>query len=188
MTDTWTYFVPIFVAVVGVGALLFWALRKKPEKPAKHRPLEAVEVPGGHVIYMPQMRQALQRDDFSFLEERGSATLCREVKRQRTRVLLLYLDAMRHDFRRLLRLARVIAALSPEVAPAHEWERLLLSVRFTMNYALLRARLQLGMAALPQLSGLSQSVSELTMRIESAMVELGERAALASEMASTSHS
>lgn len=179
------YFLMIVAVVAGLSVLLLWSLRRPTPARFKAERLDTLEIPGGHVVYLEQMRQALQKEDLAFLTSRGSADLAREVKRERTRVLLRYLEAMHGDFDQLIRLARVIAVLSPEIAPAQEWERLRLAVWFSLNYFLLRARLHLGLAAMPQLNGIGQRLGDLAMRIEKAMTELGERAALANELAST---
>jgi hypothetical protein len=85
----------------------------------------------------------------------------------------------------MLRLARIIASLSPEVVAMQEWERLRLTVQFFWRYQLIRFGLLCGLAPIPQLDGLSQMVSRLAVRMETAMTALGERAALAAELAST---
>jgi len=48
----------------------------------------------------------------------------------------------------------------------------------------LRLKILLGWRFLPQLDGVSQTVSGLALRLERAMSELGERAAMVSELAS----
>jgi hypothetical protein len=183
------YSLMVFAAIAGILALLVWSLRREANaKRAGKEGLESFNFSATHVTYMAQMQQALHREDYSFLASRGSAGLARKVKQERARILLGYLDAMRDEFERLIRVAAVIAALSPEVAPAQEWERFRLTVRFALSYRLVRARLRLGLMAAPQLNELSRGVCQLTMRIEKAMTELGERATLAGEIASTSHS
>jgi hypothetical protein len=92
---------------------------------------------------------------------------------------------VRGDFHSLLRMARVIAVLSPEVAAVQEFERLRLTAKFNWQYQLIRWKLLAGFATLPQLDGLSNLVSALSVRMEAAMKELGERAALAAELASS---
>lgn len=179
------YFLLIVAAVAGVGILLFWSLRPRKKPATGGTPLEPIDIPGGHATYLPQMRQALHAADFAFLRSRGSAELSRRVRGERKRMVLRYLQALRSDFDQLIRLARVIAVLSPEIAPAQEWERLRLTVWFSLNCSLLTVRLRSGFAITSQLNGLSIRVSDLAMRIETAMAELGERAALASELAST---
>src|SRR5438093_13703252 len=107
------------------------------------------------------------------------------LRQARERLGLAYLSALRGDFQSLLRMARVIAVLSPEVAAVQEFERLRLSIKFAWQYEMLRMKLLAGFAAAPQLMSLSDLVSGLSARMESAMQELGERAALAKKLSSS---
>jgi hypothetical protein len=107
------------------------------------------------------------------------------VRRERLRVALAYLAAVRGDFQSLLRTAKVFAVLSPEVAAVHELERLRLTAKFTWHYQMIRWKLLAGFAPVPQLHRLSNLVSGLSVRMEMAMRELGERAAAAAELASS---
>jgi len=109
----------------------------------------------------------------------------RRVRHERRRDALAYLAALRGDFQSLLRMAKVIAALSPEVAAVHEFERLRLTSKFAWQYEMIRWKLLAGFATVPQLDGLSDLVSGLSVRMEAAMKELGERAAAAAELASS---
>ena len=172
--------------VVLLLLLLGWALRA----PRKRRgisvgPATLEETGQCHVTYLPQIRQALAPADFEFLASRASPKLTSRVRKERRRIALTYLSAVQEDFQRLLRLARVIAVLSPEVSTAQEFERLRLGVQFTLRCQMIRIRLLCGIAALSQLSGLSQMVSAFAVRMETAITELGERAALATELTSS---
>jgi hypothetical protein len=177
----------MFFAIVAVlVALLVWALRN----PNRNNPLD-VE-PGSleqtdrrHATYLPLIRRALSPGDYEFLASRGSPALARRVSKQRHRIALSYLAALHDDFLRLLRLAKVVAVLSPKVATAQEFERLWLSVQFSLRYHMLRAGLYFGVLSLPRLDALSHMVSELAVRMDTAMKELGERATLAAKMASS---
>jgi len=100
-------------------------------------------------------------------------------------VALAYLSALRGDFQSLLRMARVIAVLSPEVAAVQEFERLRLTVNFLWRYRIIRMSVWAGYAPLPQMDGLSNLISGFSVRLEAAMKELGERAALVAEMVSS---
>jgi hypothetical protein len=168
--------------------LLFWALRsperdKKAGAPAWLESIE--ESTRQHATYFGVIRQAMSEEDFKFLAARGPGRLARRAHKERQRIAMLYLANLRADFQRLLRLARVIAVLSPEIAASHEFERLRLTVRFFWRYQMVLLGLYAGLLLLPQLGGLSQMVSELAFRMESAMKELGERAAIAAQLAST---
>jgi hypothetical protein len=177
----------IFAAVLILLVLLFWALRSpRRENQAGAPCLKGIEEPARqHATYFGVIRQAMSGEDFKFLAARGPGPLVRRAHKERQRIAMLYLTDLRADFQKLLRLARVIAVLSPEIAASHEFERLRLSIRFFWRYEMVLFGLYAGLLLLPQLGGLSQMVSELAFRMESAMKELGERAAVAAELAST---
>jgi len=107
------------------------------------------------------------------------------MQRERRNVALAYLSALRGDFDSLLRTARVIAVLSPQVAAVHEFERFRLTVNFLWRYRIIRLGVWAGYAPLPQMDGLSNLISGLSVRMEAAMKALGERAALVVEMVSS---
>jgi len=173
-----------FVAILLLA--LGWALRP----PRKRRKLEAdprslEELGQRHVTYLPQIRQAFATTDYEFLSEKASREVQRRVRRERRGVALAYLAALRGNFQSLLRMARVIAALSPEVVAVQEFERLRLTGMFAWRYQMIRWRLWTGLAPMTQLDGLSNLVSGLSVRLEMAVQELGERAAAAAELASS---
>ena len=138
-----------------------------------------------HVTYLPQIRQALAPADFDYLSKRASRGVQRRVRRERRNVARAYLQALRGDFQNLLRMARVIAVLSPEVAAVQEFERVRLTAMFSCRYQMIRWKLLAGLAPMTQLDQLSNLVSGLSVRMEAAMKELGERAALAAELTSS---
>ncbi len=172
--------------VSGVAVLLLillgWALRSPSATRKKSGPLE--EHRRSNIQYFPQIQQALAAADQKFLLEKGGTELARGVARERRKVAFSFLSALDEEFSRLLRLARIIASLSPEVAPMQEFERVRLTVAFQCRLQALRVGLALGAAGVPQLQAVSDIVSQLSVRMETAMKELGERAALAAEMAS----
>jgi hypothetical protein len=177
----------LFFGLVAILLLvLVWALWKPRERRKLQSDPRSLEEDGRrHVTYLPQIRQALAKVDFRFLRERASGQVYRRVRRERRNVALAYMEALRGDFQNLLRMARVIAVLSPEVAAVQEFERLRLTTNFAWQYRVIRWKLMAGFATLPQLDGLSNLVSGLSVRMEQAMKELGERAALAAELASS---
>lgn len=178
------YFFVGFVAVLLV--LLIWSLRSpKKQSHSSLDPAAFQDADRRHTTYLSQIHRALAPADLEFLASRGSAKLARRVRKQRRRIALLYLSSVQEDFQKLLRLARVIAVLSPEVGAAQEFERLWLGVQFRFRCQIIRIRLLCGFATLPQLNGLSQMVSGFAVRMETAIAELGERAALATELASS---
>ena len=174
------------LAVILLVLLLGWSLygsHGRVEKPLDYLILENLN--RSHVHFLPQIQQALSPQDYSFLASRGSRKLVRRVRQERRRIALAYLAAIQADFRKLLKLARLIALLSPKVIAVREFEQLQLTFQFALRCQWIRARLILGPTPLSQLNALSNTVSGLSIRLETAIKELGERAALASELAST---
>lgn len=177
----------LFIALIGFFVFLFvWSLRN-PKRSLTRSPGKNFAENCGQsaVAHLPQIRQALARMDGEFVAEKVPRRVLRRMQKERRRVALDYLSALRMDFDGLLRTARVIAALSPEVAAVQELERLRLTVNFLWRYRLARMRVWTGFAPLPQIDGLSNLLSGFSVRLETIMKELGERAALVAEMASS---
>jgi hypothetical protein len=145
------------------------------------------ELGRSHVTYFPQVRQAIDAEDFAFLASRGLPKLTNRVRKERRRIALAYLACIRVDFLKLWRLARVIASMSPQVGAAQEFARLGLGLAFSLRYQVIRIKFFFGIASLPELGSLSEVVSRLSIRLETAMKNLGESAALASKLTSSLH-
>jgi hypothetical protein len=166
--------------------LLAWVLRDPPKFSESGGDLNSAEdMDRRHVAYFPQVRQAMAAQDFAFLASRGPRALTRRVRKERRKIALAYLACLRGDFLKLWRLARVIASMAPQVGAAQELERLQLGLVFSWRYEMVRVKFLLGFAPLPELGSLSGSVSRLSIRLETAMKDLGERAALAAQLASS---
>jgi hypothetical protein len=167
-------------------ALLVWTLRGAEEFQGSRAVSKPLEGSGRtHVNFLPQMRQALKSEDAEFLARVGLSKLRRRVSRERRRVALLYLSALRQDFEELMRISRIIAALSPEIGVGQELERLRLRTSFLWRYRIVWMSLWVGLTPLPQISNLSNLLSGYSVRLEEAMKELGERAAIVAEMVSS---
>jgi hypothetical protein len=178
------FLLPVLAVVAVLAWLFLWSLRP-PRKSAGGLPeAKTLELRGQrHATHCAQIRQALSRSDFEYLAGVGGGKLARQVSRERRRVALAYLEALRGDFYGLLRLGRVIAKLSPEVVAIREFERLRLAAQFIVRSRMIELRLLVGMTTPAQIGGLSDLVSYLAVRMEAALKELGERAAKAAELA-----
>ncbi|HTQ61909.1 MAG TPA: hypothetical protein VMI32_16925 [Candidatus Solibacter sp.] len=181
---------PALILLIGFAALLLillFVVLREPRKLDKSEPGARIseELERRHVAYFPQVRQAMAREDLSFLASRSSTGLARIVGSERRRVVLAYLSCLRDDFRKLWLLARVIASLSPQPGMAQELARLRLGVTFSVRYEMVRLKLLLGFWPLPELGELGQVISGLAIRLETAMKEMGERSALAAELGSS---
>jgi len=74
------------------------------------------------------------------------------LRYERRRVALLYLAAIQKDFEQLLRIARVVALLPPEISGIHETGRLRLALLFRVQLQIVKVRFLLGAMAIPQLN------------------------------------
>ncbi|GAC1663040.1 MAG: hypothetical protein NVS9B4_17390 [Candidatus Acidiferrum sp.] len=175
-----------FVLVAILLALLFWALRNpQPRAPMAANAASLEDTDYRHVTHLSQIRQALAPTDFQFLSSIHMESLGHRLRKERHSIVLAYLPTLREDFARLLRLARAITILSPKVHTVEEWERLRMTVEFHCRYEIIRFSLKFGMAPTVLLSNLSETVSALSVRMETAMTMLGERAVAAMELASS---
>jgi hypothetical protein len=175
----------VIFGIVGLlFALFLWSVRSSKRRSARPAAGMAPEEPlRSHVTYLPQIRQALSEADAEYLAA-VSKELQNDVARERRQIALAYLAALREEYRRLVRLATVIAVLSPEVVAVRELERLRLTIEFTWRFEWIQLTLRAGWAPMAQLGALSDLLSGLSVRLEAAMKELGERAAFAAELAS----
>ncbi len=181
---------PAIVSLIGFAVLLlillFWVLREPLKLVKPHAGIGSEEeLARCHVTYFPQVRQAMAAEDFAYVASRGSRELCRRVRKERRKIILNYLPCVRDDFHKLWRLARVIASMSPRVGVAQELARVRLGLTFSLRYQMIRVKFLFGLAPIPELGSLSEFVSRLAVRLETAMQDLGERAALAAKLASS---
>ncbi len=177
----------LFLGLIGFLLFLFlWAIRNSKARASRSSGRSIPEDFGRtHISHWAQIRQALAKTDYEFIASRVPREVLQRMRRERRRVALAYLLALRGEFDGLLGMARVIAVLSPEVAAVQEFERLRLTVNFLWRYRIIRMSVWAGYAPLPQMDGLSNLISGLSFRLEAAMKELGERAALVAEMVSS---
>lgn len=180
----------LFFVIVGFLFVVFvWSLRS-PKKHV-HVPRAALSLlpqdlqGSSHVTHLPQIRRALAPADYEFVSKRIPPEGLKRMRRARRQVALSYLSALRAELDGLLRTARVIAALSPEVAAGQELERVLLTVNFLWRYRMIRMSVWAGFTPLPQISVLSNLLGSYSVRLEEAMKEMGERAAVVAEMVSS---
>jgi hypothetical protein len=178
----------VYIAAVALLLiLLLWALRAPRRNTTGAKDESALLGQSGrrHATYLPLIRQVLLPGDLAFVAARGFPELFHRMRKERRRVALSYLTALREDFIGLLRLAAVVAAMSPDLAPAQETERVWLNVQFEWRYQMLRIALHMGVFPQRRLDALSSVVSELAARMETAISEFGERAAMAKKLASS---
>jgi hypothetical protein len=173
------------LALIGALVWLFlWSLRgaQKAEAPSADATRLLEQTESRHAAHCSQIRQALSQSDLAYLAAAAGKKLSRTVRRERHRVVVAYLTALRGDFLRLLCVGRIIAKLSPQVVAVKEFERWRLTAQFLLRIRLIHLRLLFGMTALPEIAGVSDLVSHLAVRIDAAIKELAERVAQASQL------
>jgi len=162
-----------------LGALLWSAGRKRrPEHSVPTRD-SLFPLPCQHLTNLPQIRQAIERADLEYLKTRVSPRRADQLRRDRRRIVLAYLDGLREDFDNVVEATTKVAALSPQVEARHEFRRLRIAVEFRVRYTLLRIKFGIGLSAFPGLGRLALMVSSLAVELERAMNEVAAGAALA---------
>jgi hypothetical protein len=124
-----------------------------------------------HYRFFPQIRQALSDADYQYLRE-AAPDIANQVIRERRTVARRFLRGLREDFSNLERLGRMVASLSPVINRQQETERLLLSLKFRLLYALIWLRLSTGTVPLQQIEHLTELIGRLALRMEKAMAEI----------------
>ena len=130
-----------------------------------------------HCRHFPQVRQALSAADQQYLEQRASAPVRRQARRERRKVAQQFVTGIKEDFLRLDRVGRTVASLSPGVSRKLEFERLRLMLRFWMLYGLVRMQLAMGVSVVTELARLTELVGGLAAQTERAMAALEEASA-----------
>jgi hypothetical protein len=171
-------FVLIAVALI---LLLAWAVR-----PPKRVLLSVDDVLSAlagerHYARLPQILQSLRQDDTEFLCGDGHSELAARLRLERRRIALRYLTYLEDEFQLLLEASRILARIAPEITPVDEFERFKRNIRFVLSCVYLRCRLRLGLQPWNIFGTISDMEGELTLQLESATIQLGERASLISD-------
>jgi hypothetical protein len=177
------YSVAVFASIALLLLLVMtWlalsGVRRRPDFARNERPAPECL----HISHLRQIKQALAKTDFMYLKEKGYRALAKRIRNERRNIALSYLACLRSEFEKLLKLARMIAVMSPNVAVAQEVQGLRQNLEFMYRYYLIYFRLVSGVASLEAIGELGDVVSGLTIRMETAMSELGERTALDAEL------
>jgi len=177
------FFIVAAAFALALTATLLWSFRGTHKGRRGRAGLAVLDSAPKHLCNMGPIRRSQDPADFDYAVERGGKELGKRLRRERRSVALLYLESLRSDFDQLLRIARVVALLSPEVSSSHEHERLRLSILFRVRFQLVKVHFLFGDVAMLQLASLGQMVTSLAIRMETAMATLGEPAALAADLA-----
>jgi hypothetical protein len=134
-----------------------------------------------HYARLPQILQSLRDDDSGFLSRSGHGNLARQLRRDRKRIALSYLNYLQDEYQLLLELSRLLVKVAPEVSVMDEFQRFRLNVRFVLCCRYLRWKLRLGLQPWSSFTTLSDMEGNMTLRLEMATTQVGERAAIAAD-------
>lgn len=163
----------VLFALLLVG-LLAWALR--PPVRSARPPLDVFDAlrQSRHSSRMPHILQALQPGDSEYLRKTGQLELMQNLRRQRRRIALHYLDQLQEEFEMLLEISRMLAVMSPEVIGMEEMERWKLSLSFAANCAFLKWKLRLGLEPFSGFALLSRMASSFARQLDLATARIAE--------------
>lgn len=167
----------VILLVVALSGVLLWLLiprHKSSRTAATSFPSNVNDAlpTAKHYGHFRQIRQALSAADSQYLIENAPSHVAKQALRERRAVARRFLQGLHEDFSNLVRLGRIIAALSPGVSREQETERLILSLKFQVLYALVWLRLSSGNLPLEQLEHLTGLVGRLATRMDEAMAEI----------------
>ena len=160
-------------------ALVLLALLLLATRSSKHPSSPSMDVfeslsQSRHCSRLSQILQTLRPEDTEYLQQIGQTALMQELRQQRRRIALIYLDRLQEEFETLLEISRALAVMSPEVVGMQELERWKLSAAFGINCAYLRWRLRLGLQAVSGFTLLSNMASEITRQLDNATARIAE--------------
>jgi hypothetical protein len=159
--------------------LLTWAIRAPQNVPlTTEQALEALSEER-HYARLPQILQALREEDTDFVRGRGHNRLMSRLRKDRKRIALRYLEHLQYEFRILLECSRILARLAPELSAKGEFELFQKNLQFQWNCLQLRWRLRFGMEPWEVFGTLSDMAGTVTLQLEAATSQLGERSLLA---------
>ena len=160
MSATFAFMVVLSILVI---LALLWLIfgRQTPKTDLAAAALEIKRLLPVHCSHFPQICGILKDEDERFMRRRAPADITKRWRAQRRQILRLYIQGLAQDFRGLERLARLIAALSPEVKRKQEWEWLWLGVQFRVLYRVTLVRLAVHRLEPNELATLTEMVADL---------------------------
>lgn len=176
-------FILIAMMVGGALGLLLWSSRSQqhPAAGGGVGELKEESLTCKNAINFHQVRQIFEPADVRYLSARTNRSALRNVRKERRRVALRFLQGLREDFLRLEEAGSIVAALSAEVDASQEWRRFRLGVEFRVKYAALRVKFLAGLPTSESFRNLAWMVSSLAVELERTVSEIAASAALAQQ-------
>ena len=164
------------LASLAILLALLWLLFGSPTNEAilSLDALQIEKILPANCRHFPQISQLLSQEDTQFMRKRAPHFIEGKWRAERRGILKQYLSGLREDFIRLERLARLIAALSPEIRKRQEWEWFWLALQFHVSYRMVALKLALGSFSPEGLAGLTQMIAGLTSDLENRMALIAD--------------
>jgi len=166
MTESVLYFLAVLLVLGASGLLL-----RRPRagaSPLSRTHASTLEFFPIHCRYFPQVRHALSSEDAPYLAAHTSPGVYRRWRKSIRRAGRSYLAALREDFSRLNRVARVVALYSSQVNFRQEVDLFRLNLRFQLLYGIVLSRFLLGLPAGDRLGQMASLIGSLGSRLEQA--------------------
>lgn len=164
----------ILLSVALVLALVWLLFGHQASKDLTAAALEIKKLLPVHCHHFPQIHHLLKSDDGEFMLRRAPRGVLRHWQAERRRILRLYMRGLKQDFRGLEKLARLLAALSPEIKRKQEWEWFWLGVQFRLLYRLTLVRFTLYASPANELVRLAEMLIDLAAALEQSIDRMTE--------------
>lgn len=161
---------------IALAVALVWLLfgHRPPKTDLTTAALEIKKLLPVHCRHFPQIHHILKNEDQEFICRRAPRGIARRWQGERRQVLRLYIQALKQDFRGLEQLARLLAALSPEIKHKQESEWFWLGVQFRALYQLTELRFALYGSPGAELVRLAEMLIDLAATLEQSIDRMTE--------------
>jgi hypothetical protein len=129
-----------------------------------------------HYKFFPQVCRALSADDARFLQARATPAVRRAAFQARRTVALQFLTGLKDDYRKLDRLARVLASLATSANQQREAQRFWLALQFGIRWRIVWLEIWSGAAPVTQLQQMAGFIGGLAAQMQSSISVLQESA------------
>lgn len=171
MSPTAIFFVAVAAILLGLLALA----ARTPESSSRS-PQELLQLLSTrrHFERLPQIEQAMARQDFEHLRSRGCSRAARHLKTRRRRLLLTYVDQLDEEFACLLEASRLLAVMAPSNVDLGQAERFKRAAVFAIRCAYVRLMLRAGTLNSAQLLRLSTMSSDISRHLDAAIQAIAQ--------------
>lgn len=167
-------FALLTVALLGALYWLSQRARRDPRGADLLRTLSTDSLLPQHYKYFPQVSRALSAEDARFLQSRANPAVRRNALQARRTVALQFLAGLRDDYKKLDRLARVLASLAPSANQQREAERIWLAFQFGVRWRIVWLEIWSGAAPITQLQSMAGFIGGLAAQIQTSINVLQE--------------